>query len=120
MQESLIVFGLDDGFKQLDRFEDLIQEAILSYYASDIFREFGFTSILDFQEALQKTSTILNKAKIPVAKHIRIIFRDQNHQIFQDLKLSSLAYHLVKINGAIENQNVVDYQIKIHSLFHQS
>jgi len=116
MQDSLIVFGLDAGFKQVDRFEDLIQEAILSYYASDIFREFGFSSFSDFQDALQKTLTILNKAKIPVTNHIRIIFRDENHQIFQDWKLSSLAYHLVKINGAIDNQNVVDYQIKMHSL----
>lgn len=120
MQESLIVFGLDDGFKQVDRFEDLIQESLLSYYASDIIREFGFINISDFQEAIQKTSTILNKAKIPLTNHIRTIFRDQNHQIFLDWKLSSLAYHLVKINGGIENQNVVDYQIKMHSLLKDS
>lgn len=114
MQKSLIVFN--DGFKPLGRLENLLNEARLSYYASDIFMEFGFSSVLDFQEAVQKTFKVLNMAKIPTTEHIRIIFRDQNHQIFQDWKLSNLAYHLIKINGTIDNQNVVDYQIKIFSL----
>ncbi len=118
MQKSVIIFGLEKGFKWMDTFENSPQEAILQYYASDIISEFGFSSISDFQDALQKTSKILNRAHIPVNNHVRVIFRDQDHQIYQDWKLSSLAYHLVKINGAIDNQNVIDYQIKMHSIVH--
>jgi hypothetical protein len=118
MQKSIIVFGTSDGFNLLDKFENLIQEAILKYYASDIFREVGFTCISDFQDALKKTSKILNRAKIPVNNHIRIIFRDQNHQIYQDWKLSSLVYHLIKINGNSDRQITVDNQIKMHFLYH--
>jgi hypothetical protein len=117
MQNSLIVYGLENIFKREDMFDNIENEAALNYYASDIFLEFGFTSFLDFQEALQKAFTILNSAKITVKNHMRIIFRDQNHQIYQDWKLSSLACHLLKINGALDNHNVVEYQIKMHSSF---
>lgn len=118
MQNSLIVYGIGNAFKEGDTYDDFESEAELSYYASDIFLEFGFASFLDFQEALHKAFSILNSAKIPLNNHMKLIFRDQNQEIYQDWKLSSLACHLLKINGALDNQNVVEYQIKTHSFFH--
>ncbi|WP_075351454.1 hypothetical protein [Algoriphagus marinus] len=117
MQNSLIVYGFENVFKRKDMFDPDESEAVLNYYASDVFLEFGFTSFSDFRDALQKAFTILNSAKIPVKNHMKIVFRDQNHQIYQDWKLSSLACHLLKINGALDNRNVVEYQIKMHSFF---
>ena len=117
MQNSLIVYSLENNFKQEDTFDDFENDAALSYYASDVFLDFGFVSSSDFQVALQKAFSILNSAKIPVNNHMRVIFRGQNHEIYQDWKLSSLACHLLKINGALDNKNVIEYQIKTHSFF---
>jgi hypothetical protein len=65
----LIVYGLENIFKRVDMFDNIENQVAL---------------------------TILNSAKILIKNHKGIIFGDQNHQIYQDWRLSSLACHLLK------------------------
>jgi hypothetical protein len=119
MRTTVVAFGFDQECTAFKDFKYRVQEAIQCYYASDVFDELRRTKQTTLEEALEKASKVLRVAQIPVQDHIRVIFRDQNHQIFRDWKISALACHLMKLNGDLENELVAKYQIALHQHVHK-
>ncbi|WP_157716097.1 hypothetical protein [Roseivirga echinicomitans] len=120
MEASVLIFGFSEISEPLQRFRDQMQEVELRYYASDILEKNGYNNLGEFEKVLDRVQTILITAHVAMENHIRITFRGEFSQIYRDYKLSSLAYHLVRMNGSPQNQQVALYQIETYTVLNQS
>lgn len=119
MKASLIVYSWVQEPQGLTSFRHYLREASLRFYASEALHSMGYFTGDEFEEALHRTLSILTAADLPIQNHIRRTFRSEGDQIYQDWKLSSLALHVLKINGDPKNGQVAHYQLKTYSLMSQ-
>ena len=112
MSASVVILGWPAGHSALKQFVESVHNASLNYYASEVFKEIGYGSLQEFDEAMNRTILALHAAQIPEEKHLRLTFRVSGQSVFKDWKISDLSRHLIMINGKPSNGFVARYQIK--------
>lgn len=119
MKASVIVYSWFQESRGLVTFKNYLRESSLRFYASDLLFNLGYCDFNEFEEALKRTCSVLKTNDKSIQENVRSTFRGENHQVYRDWKLSTLALHLLKINGNPKNEHVAAYQIKLHSLLNE-
>ncbi|MEO9804959.1 MAG: hypothetical protein ABJF04_17005 [Reichenbachiella sp.] len=100
--------------KAIEGFLDAIKESYLVFYASDLLPELGYSELSELDEGLERAIAICESIHIPVEENIKLVFRDNHSQVYQDWKLSRLSRYLLMVNGRPTNPTVGQTQIDIY------
>ena len=111
MNSSVVILGWPPEHGAIKYFINSLHDASLHHYASEVFKEMGYSGYEEFDEAIKRAATAIEVADLTLHDHIRLTFRGSRNYVFKDWKMSNLSRHLVMLNGATSNKRVARYQI---------
>ncbi|MFC1558219.1 hypothetical protein ACFL40_02570 [candidate division KSB1 bacterium] len=100
---------------------EAIIDSELKYYINDLLDDLGYKDITEVSEPVKRAMNICKTLNIPITEHFKPVYRCKGHSTIKDLKISSIAYYLISINGDPSNPGVALAQIKIvQSVMHRN
>jgi hypothetical protein len=83
---------------EMECFANYIIELELKFYASNVLPRIGIIEQTDFEVAINKAVTLCRLTNVPVSKHFKVIYIENNKSITKDWKLSQLACRIILIS----------------------
>jgi hypothetical protein len=83
---------------EIEYFANCCSEIELKFYASNILPRFGISEQTDFELVITKAAALCQITNIPVSKHFKVIYRENNKHLIKDWKLSKLACSIILIS----------------------
>jgi hypothetical protein len=87
---------------EMEYFANCISELELKFYASDILARIGIVEQADFEMAINKAAALCRLTNVPVSKHFKVIYKENNKLIIKDWKLSQLACRIILISSTLQ------------------
>ncbi|MEO9966651.1 MAG: hypothetical protein ABJF11_12715 [Reichenbachiella sp.] len=100
--------------KAIEHFMEAVSQSYLIFYASDLLSDLGYSELSELNEGLARAVAICETVDIPVDENIKLVFRDNQAQLFQDWKLSRLSRYLLMVNGQPSNPTVGHTQVDMY------
>lgn len=83
---------------EMEYFANCISELELKFYASNVLPRIGIIEKTDFEAAINKAAALCRLTNIPVSKHFKVIYKENNKSIIKDWKLSQFACRIILIS----------------------
>ncbi len=100
-------------FKGLLEFIDAAIDSNMRHYASEIIELVEMGKEEELRGAMMRAQEACRVMDIPLENHFKKIFRDAEHSVVCDYKLSPLAFGLVCINASPANKNIARIQVEM-------
>ena len=111
--KSLATLEHNRTIQAIQNLLEAIIDSELKYYLNDLLEDLGYKDIKEAREPIDRAMNICKTLNVPITEHFKPVYRCKGLSIFKDLKISSIAYYLISINGDPSNPGVALAQIKI-------
>lgn len=109
---EIAIFNQNNHFDVIDQFEEVMLDAELKFFASDMLL-YGFNNMHEIDQAIERARQICETADIPVRNNFKSIYLSNNGEVFCDCKLSNFSRKLVMINADASLPLVAQFQIEL-------
>ena len=100
-------------FKGLLELIDAAIDSNMRHYASEVIELVEIGKEEELQGAMLRAREACRVMGIPLENHFKKVYRDAEHEVVCDYKLSPLAFGLVCINANPTNRNIAQIQVEL-------
>ena len=101
------------SFKGLLEFIDAAIDSNMRHYASEMIELVDIGKEDELQGAMLRAQEACKVMGIPLENHFKKVYRDAEHEVVCDYKLSPLAFGLVCVNASPANKNIARIQVEM-------
>lgn len=98
-----------------DRFIDALNDRNLEYYAQDWMASMGYHNVDELHDTISPFIDALHDAHLNTSENIKLVYRCENGNIYEDWKLSLLGLAWLAFNSPHKTKKVTRLQLKILS-----